>query len=164
MEQESPTTWLVVIGASAGGIDALSRLVATLPPSFPAPIVIAQHLDPSRISHLADILQRASPVPVQTVANQTPLAAGTIYVVPANRHVTLTDHELRLSADDNQGRSKPSIDRLLSSAAQVYGEHLITVILTGTGSDGAAGARQVKEVDGTVIVQNPETAQYPGMP
>ena len=99
MGQETLPPWLVVIGASAGGIDALSRLVATLPPSFPAPIVIAQHLDPTRLSHLGEILQRASPLPVHTVVDHTPLTAGTIYVVPANYHVMLTDHDLHLSAN-----------------------------------------------------------------
>lgn len=154
---------LVVVGSSAGGIDALSTLVSTLPADFPAPIVLAQHLDPNRPSHLADILGRRSTLPVQTAGEHEPLVAGMIYVVPANRQVEISDSEITLQ-EENVGRFKPSIDRLLSSAAEAYGERLIAVILSGTGSDGAAGARAVKKTGGTVIIQDPDTATYPGMP
>src|SRR5215212_4473476 len=154
---------LVVVGASAGGIDALSRLVATLPTDFPAPIVIAQHLEPSRVSHLREILARRTDLPVRTVSQHEPLERGVIYVVPSNRDVEITDHSIDMQAD-LPGRPKPSIDLLLETASQTFGERLIAVILTGTGSDGAEGARRVKEVGGTVIVQNPETAQYPELP
>ncbi|HEX6780079.1 MAG TPA: chemotaxis protein CheB, partial [Ktedonobacterales bacterium] len=139
---------LVVVGSSAGGIDALSTLVSTLPADFPAPIVLAQHLDPNRPSHLADILGRRSTLPVQTAGEHEPLVPGMIYVVPANRQVEISDSEITLQ-EENVGRFKPSIDRLLSSAAEVYGERLIAVILSGTGSDGAAGARAVKKTGGT---------------
>ena len=154
---------LVVVGASAGGIEALSRLVATLTPDFPAPIVIAQHLEPSRGSHLGEILGRRSGLPVRSLDEHEALAPGVVYVVPANRDVEITDHAISLSSDQ-PGRPKPSIDLLLTSAAQVFGERLIAVILTGTGSDGAERARRVKEAGGTVVVQNPETAQFPQLP
>lgn len=154
---------LVVVGSSAGGIDALSTFVSTLPADFPAPIVLAQHLDPSRPSHLADILGRRSTLPVRTAGEHEPLEPGVVYVVPANRQVEISDSEITLQ-DENVGRFRPSIDRLLTSAADVYGERLIAVILSGSGSDGAAGARAVKKVGGTVIIQDPDTATYPGMP
>jgi two-component system CheB/CheR fusion protein len=154
---------LVVIGASAGGIDALSRLVATLPADFPAPIVVAQHLEPSRVSHLQEILGRRTILPVRTVTQHESLESGIVYVVPANRDVAITDHTIDIERD-LPGRPKPSIDRLLETAAQTFGERLIAVILTGTGSDGAEGARRVKEVGGTVVVQDPETAQFPELP
>ena len=153
---------LVVIGSSAGGIEALSTLVATLPPDFPAPIVIAQHLDPTRPSHLEEILARRSRLPVRTVSNLAQLEPGVIFVVPANQHVEITDGTLSLR-EDATGRSKPSVDLLFRSAAAAYGEHLIAVILTGTGSDGAAGATVVKQAGGTVIIQDPRTSAYPGM-
>jgi two-component system CheB/CheR fusion protein len=159
----SSISHLVVIGSSAGGIDALSTLVATLPTDFPAPIVIAQHLDPNRPSHLAEILGRRSTLPVRTANEHEPLEPGVVYVVPANRHVHISDSEIDLQ-EESAGRFKPSIDLLLSSAAEVYGERLIAVILSGTGSDGAAGARAVKKAGGTVIIQDPDTATYPGMP
>jgi two-component system CheB/CheR fusion protein len=160
-----PTTGpdLVVVGASAGGIDALSRLVAALPSGFPAPIVVAQHLDPSRVSHLQEILARRTSLPVRTVNQHEALERGVIYVVPPNRDVAITDHAINIERD-LPGRPKPSIDRLLETAAQTFGERLIAVILTGTGSDGAEGARRVKELGGTVVVQDPETAQFPDLP
>ena len=156
---------LVVVGASAGGVGALSTLVSTLPKSFPAPIVIAQHLDPQRPSHLGSILERRSTLPIVVVSEDPPtkLESGTIYVVPANRHVKIVDGHVQLEAA-NAERPKPSVDILLSSAARSYGENLIAVILTGSGSDGAAGAVEVKNAGGVVIIQNPQTAPYPSMP
>ncbi len=154
---------LVVIGSSAGGITALSTLVATLPRDFPAPIVIAQHLDPARPSHLAEILGRRATLPVRRLSGQEALEPGVIFVVPSNQNVEITDHAVRLSTESD-GRSKPSIDLLLSSAATVYGEHLIAVILTGSGSDGTAGARSVKAAGGTVVIQDPKMAEFPSMP
>jgi two-component system CheB/CheR fusion protein len=154
---------LVVVGASAGGVEALSRLVATLPDPFPAPVVIAQHLDPTRVSHLEEILARSSRLPVRTVTGREALQAGSIYVVPANRHVEITDHDVSVHVDP-PGRPMPSIDLLLGTAARTFGEGLHAVILTGTGSDGADGARQVKEAGGTIIIQNPQTASFPAMP
>jgi two-component system, chemotaxis family, CheB/CheR fusion protein len=155
---------LVVIGSSAGGIDALSTLVSTLSPSFPAPIVVAQHLDPSRFSHLQEILARKSKVPVRTVQDREPLQDGVVYVVPADRHVEISDHLVSVHAEPRRGRPAPSIDLLLASAAEAFGEQLVAVILTGLGSDGADGARRVKELGGTVVIQNPKTASHPEMP
>ena len=155
---------LVVVGSSAGGVAALTVLVSTLPQSFPAPIVLAQHLDPQRPSHLGSILERRSTLPIITVEDiPTPLENGKIYVVPANRHVKIIDGHVNLEKDSGE-RPKPSVDMLLSSAAKAYGEHLIAVILTGSGSDGAAGAVDVKDAGGVVIIQNPQTAPYPSMP
>ncbi len=90
---------LVVVGSSAGGIEALSTLVATLPTSFPAPIVIAQHLDPARPSHLGAILARRSALPVVTVQEHAPLRPGTVYVVPSNTHIQITDHDMTVLPD-----------------------------------------------------------------
>lgn len=156
---------LVVVGSSAGGVEALSKLVADFPTSFPVPIVIAQHLDPKRPSHLAEILARHSSLPVVMIKEKEKLQGGTIYVVPSNHHVMIDDHEVSVTPHVNSnGRPKPSIDLLLNSAAEVYGEKLIAVILTGTGSDGTAGAQTVHDAGGTVVIQNPSTAAYPGMP
>ena len=156
---------LVVVGSSAGGVGALSTLVSTLNKSFPAPIVLAQHLDPQRPSHLGSILERRSTLPIVVVDEEHPtkLEQGKIYVVPANKQVKISDGHVYLETDQGHG-PKPSVDLLLSSAAQSYGEHLIAVILTGAGSDGAAGAVDVKNGGGVVIIQNPQTAAYPSMP
>jgi two-component system CheB/CheR fusion protein len=156
---------LVVVGSSAGGVGALSTLVSTLHKDFPAPMVLAQHLDPQRPSYLGSILERRSPLPIVVVGEHSPtrLERGKIYVVPSNRHVKISDGNVVLERDNNE-RPKPSVDMLLSTAAASYGEHLIAVILTGAGSDGAAGAVEVKNAGGVVIIQNPQTAAYPSMP
>src|ERR1051325_5664465 len=165
LKSETDNADLVVVGSSAGGVGALSTPVGTLNKSFPAPIVIAQHLDPQRPSHLGTILERRSNLPIVVVGEHGPtkLEGGKIYVVPANRHVKINDGHVVLEADHGE-RPKPSVDLLLSSAAESYGEHLIAVILTGSGSDGAAGAVDVKTAGGVVIIQNPQTAAYPSMP
>jgi two-component system CheB/CheR fusion protein len=154
---------LVVVGSSAGGIGALSVFVGTLPSDFPAPIVLAQHLDPQRQSNLAAILERHSKLPVVIVNDRVRMEPCRIYVVPANRHVKIADGEVYVEGD-HESRPRPSVDLLLSSAAKSYGESLIAVVLTGSGSDGAAGAVDVKKAGGTVIIQNPESAPYPSMP
>jgi two-component system CheB/CheR fusion protein len=154
---------LVVIGSSAGGIEALSRVVASLPADFPAPIVIAQHLDPRRPSHLHEILARRATLPVRVVEDREALEDGVIFVVPSNRLVDISHGDLRLRAA-KAGAVAPSIDVLFESAAAVFGPGLIAVILTGSGSDGSAGAWHVKQAGGSVVVENPATAMFPSMP
>src|SRR5579884_1256036 len=154
---------LVVIGSSAGGIEALLVIVSSLPENFAAPVVLAQHLDPNRASNLSTIFQRRTSLPVIEITAHTYLEVGKIYVAPANCHVTINDGYIE-TQEDTVGRPKPSVDLLLSSAAKVYGERLVAVILTGTGSDGSAGAIEVKHSGGVVIIQNPQTARFPGMP
>ena len=163
--EKSNSNDLVVVGSSAGGVGALSTLVSTLHKDFPAPLVLAQHLDPQRPSHLGAILDRRSSLPIVVVSENGPtrLENGRIYVVPANKHVKILDGHVHLESDHAE-RPVPSVDRLLSTAAESYGEHLIAVILTGSGSDGAAGAVAVKNAGGVIIIQNPQTAAYPSMP
>ncbi len=153
----------MVVGASAGGIEALSVMVSGLPTSFPAPIVVAQHLHPEHRSSLVEIIQRRTELRVVGIEDETPLENGAVYIVPPNRDVSISDHAILLEAEQPD-RPKPSIDRLLETASETFGEGLIAVILSGTGSDGAAGAQYVAAAGGTVIVQDPETAAFPGMP
>src|SRR5688500_2782380 len=160
-----PFARLVVVGSSAGGVDALLTFVATLPSDFPAPIIVAQHLDPRRQSHLGEILSNRSVLPVRTVSGDQPLEPGTVYVIAADRDVEISDHALTVTAPTGTNSApRPSVDRLLATAARTFADELVAVILTGTGSDGATGAQAVKAHGGTVIVQNPDTATYPGMP
>jgi two-component system CheB/CheR fusion protein len=154
---------LVVIGSSAGGIEALSRVVASLPADFPAPIVIAQHLDPRRPSHLHEILARRATLPVRVVEEREALEDGVIFVVPSNRMVEISHGDMRLRAA-KPGAVAPSIDVLFESAARVFGPGLIAVILTGSGSDGSSGAWHVKQAGGAVVIENPATAMFPSMP
>jgi two-component system CheB/CheR fusion protein len=104
---DSTFTHLVVVGSSAGGIGALSGMVSSLPEDFDAPIVAAQHLDPNRESHLQEILARKSTLPVKTVTEHEPLQAGMVFVVPANRHVNITDSEIDLSSEPLSGQLCP---------------------------------------------------------
>src|SRR5215210_8141710 len=116
-----PFARLVVIGSSAGGVDALLTFVTTLSPDFPAPIVIAQHLDPRRQSHLGEILSNRSVLPVRTVSGDQPLEPGIIYVVAADRDVEITDHALTVTAQTGGVPSpRPSVDRLLATAARTF--------------------------------------------
>ncbi len=165
MPDERSFSHLVVVGSSAGGVEALSELVSTLPEGFPAPVIAVQHLAPRRESHLEQLLTRRSTLPVRTLKEEQslPLESGVVFVVPADRHVSITDSDINLQ-EDTHGRPKPSIDLLFSSAAEMYGDRLVAVVLTDTGSDGTDGARAIKKAGGTVIIQNPDTAAHPGMP
>src|SRR5215212_6126601 len=163
--EREPFARLVVVGSSAGGVDALLTFVATLPGNFPAPIVVAQHLDPRRQSHLGEILSNRSVLPVRTVSGDQPLESCIVYVIAADRDVEISDHALTVTAQTGSSPTpRPSVDRLLATAARTFADELVAVILTVTGSDGASDAQTVKAHGGTVIVQNPETATYPGMP
>ena len=138
-------------------------MVASLPVDFPAPIVIAQHLDPRRPSHLHEILARHATLPVRVVEEREALENGVIFVVPSNRIVDLSQGDLRLHPA-RAGAVAPSIDVLFESAAGVFGPGLIAVILTGSGSDGSSGAWHVKQAGGAVVIENPATAMFPSMP
>ncbi|WP_437719816.1 CheR family methyltransferase [Sorangium sp. So ce861] len=163
MTEARSRSQLVVVGCSAGGIEALCTLLSTLRAPFPAPIVIAQHLDPRRESHLGDVLRRRSELPIRTVASAAPLEDGVVYIVPPGRDVEITDHELRLQPESS-ARPKPSVDTLFRTAAEVFGENLVAIVLTGNGSDGTVGARHVKKCGDTVVIENPDTAKFRGMP
>lgn len=154
---------LIIIGTSAGGVEALSILVSTLPTPFPAPIVLAQHLDPNSPTLLSQVLQQHTNLPIEMVNASSQLQAGSIYIVPSNRHISIREHYIEV----HEGRNKhprASLDTLFSTAAEAYEERLIAVILTGSGSDGAIGAVDVKNAGGTIIVQDPQSARYPSMP
>jgi two-component system, chemotaxis family, CheB/CheR fusion protein len=160
---ESRQPFLVVTGSSAGGIDALTAFVSHLPDNFTIPIVVAQHLAPMRASHLAEILSQHTTLPVQTIVEEADVQPSTVYVAPPNHDVEVIDSGVTTRLQINKG-PKPSIDRLFSSAAKLYGDRLIAIILSGLGSDGARGVREVKRAGGTVIVQDPQSAGYSAMP
>src|SRR5690242_15178815 len=120
---EHSTRELVVVGSSAGGIEALTVLVSTLPANFPAAVVLAQHVDPSRHSNLGSILQRHTSLPIEEVETSSLLEPGRIYVVPANKHVVISDGHVSLDSD-HRDRPRPSVNLLLSTAVAAYGERL----------------------------------------
>ena len=154
----------VVIGASAGGVQALSALLPALPPTFSAAVFIVLHLPRDKPSVLAEIFRPKCALPVVEAEDKLPVVPGHVYLAPANYHMLIDPGpQLALSADDPVHHSRPSIDVLFESAAYVYKERLLGIILTGANEDGAVGLASVKDTGGLTIVQSPETAQSPFM-
>lgn len=156
---------LVAVGCSAGGVRAVSLLLSGLPQEFAVPVVIVQHLDPRHETVIAEVLGRRSMLPVKLAAHEEQAKAGTVYVAPPNRHLLIgADGTLTLSDSDLVHFLRPSADLLLESAAGAYGPSVIACVLTGAGSDGAMGVSAIKARGGTVIAQDPESAEFKGMP
>ncbi len=155
----------VVIGASAGGINALSRILSVLDADFPAPVIVAQHMGPRSGDYIALHLDNLCRVKVKEADEKEPLVPGTVYIAPADYHLLVeADETLALTVDRRVNFSRPSIDVLFETAAEVFFERLIGVILTGASCDGAAGLCRVKELGGRAVVQSPGTAKVDIMP
>lgn len=156
---------IVALAASAGGLTALSRVLAALPADFPATLVVVQHLDPRHRSLMADILSRRTPLRVKQAEEGEHLNLATVYIAPPNRHLLVNpDGTLSLSQSELVHFVRPSADLLFESVAASYRERAIAVVLTGTGSDGAMGIQAIKKMGGTVIAQDETTAEFFGMP
>jgi two-component system, chemotaxis family, protein-glutamate methylesterase/glutaminase len=154
----------VVIGASAGGVEALSVLIPALPFDALAAVFVVLHLPRDRPSLLADIFGRKSALKVREAEDKEPVQPGTLYFAPNNYHLLIDDGpQLALSVDDLVHHSRPSIDVLFESAADVYGKRLLGIILTGANEDGARGLASVHDAGGMTIVQDPSTALSPQM-
>ena len=154
----------VVIGASAGGIQALSVVLPALPAGLRAPVFIVLHLPRDRPSVLAQIFARKCAVPVREAEDKEAVMPGTVYFAPTNYHL-LVDRgpQLALSADDPVHHSRPSVDVLFESAVEIYRERLLGIILSGANEDGAAGLAAVHDAGGITVVQQPDTAVAPNM-
>jgi two-component system chemotaxis response regulator CheB len=160
-----PSYDLVVVAASAGGIHALSVVVGALPEDFPAAVVVVQHLDPRHRSLIDDILSRRTKLSVRQVSTGDRVEPGTVFVAPPDHHVLVSaDGSFTLSKAELVHFVRPSADLLFESAAGSYGDRVIGVVLTGTGSDGSMGVEAVKKAGGTVIAESRESAQFFGMP
>lgn len=156
---------MVVIGASAGGVQALLTLLPALPANFPRPVLIVVHVPPDHDHGLTTLFQARCAMQVCEAEDKQLPAPGTIYFAPANYHLLVEpDGSMALSADDPVHHSRPSIDLLLESAADALRGRLIAILLTGANEDGAAGLRAVGRAGGTVIVEDPDTAQVRTMP
>jgi two-component system, chemotaxis family, protein-glutamate methylesterase/glutaminase len=156
---------LVAIGSSAGGISALMRLLDGLPEDFPVPVIIVQHLDRRHETVIAEVLGRRSNLPVKLAEHEEKAKPGTVYIAPPNRHLFIgADKVLTLADTELVHFVRPSADLLLESAAGAYGGSTIACVLTGSGQDGAMGVRAIKARGGTVIVQDPASAEFRGMP
>ena len=155
---------LVVIGASAGGIEALCRLVAGLPSDFSAAVAIVLHTSPQSPGILHEILNRCGPLPALSPIGRERLQSGTIYVAPPDYHLVIEPLQVRVAKGPKENRFRPAVDPLFRSAAQVYGPNAIGVVLTGNLDDGAAGLWTIKQLGGVAIVQDPFDAMFPAMP
>jgi two-component system chemotaxis response regulator CheB len=155
----------VVIGTSAGGVEALSRLLPALPRGAPAAVFVVLHLPRERPSLLVDIFAPRCEMTVREASDKEPVEAGTIYFAPPDYHLLVDEGpQLALSSDELVNFSRPAIDVLFESAADEYGERLLGIVLTGGNQDGAAGLQAVRAAGGMTIVQQPDTAQVPYMP
>ncbi len=156
---------IVAMAASAGGLAVLIYILSCLPASFPAAIVIVQHLDPHHRSLMAEILNRRSHMHVKEAEEGDVLASGTVYVAPPDRHLlVIPDGSLTLTQTELVHFLRPSADLLFESVAASFKQRAIAVVLSGTGSDGAMGVHAIKKMGGKVIVQDETTAEFYGMP
>jgi two-component system, chemotaxis family, protein-glutamate methylesterase/glutaminase len=158
------TKYIVVIGASAGGLETLRELVAALPADFAAPICLVLHTSPQAPGVLDSILSRAGKLPASNARDRERLKAGHIYIAPPDFHLLVEPGVVRITKGPRENRFRPAIDPLFRSAAQVYGPAAIGVVLTGNLDDGTAGLWVLKQLGGTAIVQAPDDALFPGMP
>lgn len=155
----------VVVGASAGGVEALLNLLTGLPAHFRLPVIVVLHLPPNRDSHLADIFRQRLPIAVREASDKEPIAPATVYFAGSGYHLLVeTDHSFSLSCEAPVHYSRPSIDVLMESAADAYGAALAGIVLTGANYDGAAGLAKIRRQGGITVVQDPAEAQVSTMP
>lgn len=155
---------IVGVGASAGGLEAYRQFLDGLPADTGAAFVFIQHLDPNHDSMMAELLVKYTDMPVEQAEQDTALKPNHVYVIPPNRFMRIIDHGLFLEEPEQQHGVRLSIDHFFRSMAEVRGERAIGVLLSGTGSDGTLGMREIKAAGGVAIVQAPQTAEYDGMP
>jgi two-component system chemotaxis response regulator CheB len=156
---------IVALAASAGGLKALTEVLSGLPAGFPAALVVVQHLDPRHRSLMAEILARRTGLAVSQAADEARVQAGMVFIAPPDHHLLVNpDGRVSLTRTELVHFSRPSADLLFESVAASYRSRAIAVVLSGSGSDGSMGARAIKKMGGTLIVQDPATAEFAGMP
>src|SRR5579864_5304015 len=160
----SPPIKVVALAAWAGGVKALSKILAALPVDFPAAIVIVQHRTSEELFHLPEILSRRTALPVEPAREGSVLRPASVFIAPPDRHLLVNvDRTLSLSRSPKVHFVRPSADRLFESLATNFGERAIAVVLSGAGSDGSGGVSSIKRMGGVVIAKEPTTADVPGM-
>ena len=163
-EQPARSRDLVVIGASAGGVEALKHVVQGFPPDLDAAVCVVLHIAPGSPSALASILERAGMLPCRRAEDDRPLQAGEIVVAPPDRHLVIEDGRVRLTVGPRENGHRPAVDVLFRSAAAARQDRVVGVVLSGTRDDGSAGLAVIKANGGATVVQTPTEAMYPGMP
>jgi two-component system, chemotaxis family, protein-glutamate methylesterase/glutaminase len=158
------TPELIAIGCSMGGMHALRMIFGAIPDDFATPIVVTQHRHKASNEGLPAFLRRVSKLCVVDAEDKMPIGANCIYLAPADYHLLVERNTFHLSTEHAVAYSRPSIDVLFESAADAYRDRLVGVVLTGANSDGAAGAKRIKQRGGFVVVQDPATAESPVMP
>jgi two-component system chemotaxis response regulator CheB len=159
-----PNRDIIAIGTSAGGVEALKALVAGLPSTLPASIVVVMHLPQGGRSFLAEVLSDSGPLPASEPTDGDPMAPGRIYVAPPDSHLLVGNNTLHLTRGPKEGLQRPSINVTFRSAAMSCRERVIGMILTGMLDDGTAGLWEIKRRGGLAIVQDPDEAVFPSMP
>src|ERR1700761_9538107 len=155
----------IVIGASAGAIQALSRILPALPEKYPFPVLVVVHMPADRSDLLASLFQAKCRMEVKEAEDKEPIRPGSVYFGPSDYHLLVeADRTVSLSSDEPVLYSRPSIDVLFESAADAYGERLVGVILTGANEDGADGLRTIHAAGGIALVENPAEAFASAMP
>lgn len=158
---------IVVVGGSLGGMRALEVILRGLVPDFPLPIAVVLHRGTEwegQQSQLAQLLQLHSVIPIGEAGDKDPLVGGHVYLAPADYHLLVDEGALALSVDARVYHARPSVDVLFESAAEAYREGVLGVLLTGASADGTAGAQRIKQRGGTMVAQDPRTAESPIMP
>jgi len=155
---------IIVIGASAGGVEALRMLVHALPAHFPASVFVVLHIPPHHPSALPTILCQTGPLHAFHPIDNALIELERIYVAPPDCHLLVKVGQVRLSKGPKEKETRPAIDPLFRSAAHAYGPRVVGVILTGARDDGTAGLLSVKRSGGVAIVQDPDSARFPAMP
>lgn len=164
MGQSSAVRKLVVIGASAGGVEAISTIVSKLPPDLNAAVFVVLHIPHNATSYLPQILSRAGPLRAIHPDAESRIEPGVIYVAPPDKHLLITYGKVITVRGPRENGHRPAVDPLFRSAAESYGSDVIGVVLSGNLDDGTAGLAAIKQQGGIAIVQSPKEALYQGMP
>ncbi|HEU4648916.1 MAG TPA: chemotaxis protein CheB [Gemmatimonadales bacterium] len=155
---------LVVIGGSAGAVEALAHIVRGLPPDLAAAVAVVVHFPETTTSILPNILRRSGSLPAAHATDGEAIRPGQIYVAPPGHHLLVADGHFRLSRGPRENGARPAVDPLFRSAAQALGPQVIGLVLTGNLDDGTLGLAAIQQCGGTTIAQDPATANFPGMP